>query len=111
MPNSKKNAVTATPKKKLKSRSGKGVGQKPLDDDGSDYEDVEDVELPSKSGGRGRGGRGTSATPAAGRGRGRGAGRGGFMNFGERKDPPNKGQKVNLRIFWFASLNDCVSSF
>ena len=35
-----------------------------------------------------RRGRGAGATP---RGRGRG-----FMNFGERKDPPHKGEKVFL---------------
>lgn len=44
-----------------------------------------------KSGGRGRG-RAGPAVPAGGRGRG-GGGRGGFMNFGERKDPPHKGEK------------------
>ncbi|RVW36293.1 Replication factor C subunit 1 [Vitis vinifera] len=48
-------------------------------------------EPPIKSGGRGRGGRGAWVTPAGGRGRG--GGRGGFMNFGERKDPPHKGEK------------------
>ncbi|KAM6558345.1 hypothetical protein CsatA_027584 [Cannabis sativa] len=137
LPNSKKNSVDATPRKKLKSGSGRGAGQKPLKiDESDDDDDVKDV-LPSKSGGRGRGGRGASATSSGGRGagqkpanvvesdgddddikdvvtpsksagrgrggrgasatpsggRGRGAGRGGFMNFGERKDPPNKGQK------------------
>ncbi|KAL2536029.1 Replication factor C subunit 1 [Forsythia ovata] len=56
-----------------------------MDVDGSDEEDAKST----KSGGRGRGGRGT---PAGGRGRG-GGGRGGFMNFGERKDPPHKGEK------------------
>ncbi|CAA2992856.1 replication factor C subunit 1 [Olea europaea subsp. europaea] len=60
-----------------------------MDVDGSDKEDVDDKDAKSsKSGGRGRGGRGTSAG-----GRGRGGGRGGFMNFGERKDPPHKGEK------------------
>ncbi|KAL2485124.1 Replication factor C subunit 1 [Abeliophyllum distichum] len=61
-----------------------------MDVDGSDEEDVDAEDAKStKSGGRGRGGRGT---PAGGRGRG-GGGRGGFMNFGERKDPPHKGEK------------------
>ncbi|XP_048324213.2 replication factor C subunit 1 [Ziziphus jujuba] len=72
--------------------SGRGVVKKPLNVDESDEDDVEDKEAPLKSTGRGRGGRGASAAAPAG-GRGRGAGRGGFMNFGERKDPPNKGQK------------------
>ncbi|KAL6341808.1 hypothetical protein AAG906_038052 [Vitis piasezkii] len=35
--------------------------------------------------------KGALVTPAGGRGRG--GGRGGFMNFGERKDPPHKGEK------------------
>lgn len=65
-----------------------------MDVDGSDKEDVDDKDAKStKSGGRGRGGRGTSAG-----GRGGGGGRGGFMNFGERKDPPHKGEKV--LTFW-----------
>uniref|UniRef100_A0A803NP07 Replication factor C subunit 1 n=1 Tax=Cannabis sativa TaxID=3483 RepID=A0A803NP07_CANSA len=75
------------------SSGGRGAGQKPanvVESDGDD-DDIKDVVTPSKSAGRGRGGRGASATPSGGRGRG--AGRGGFMNFGERKDPPNKGQK------------------
>ncbi|XP_062088936.1 replication factor C subunit 1 isoform X2 [Humulus lupulus] len=137
MPDTKKNSADATPRKKLKSGSGRGAGQKPVNIDESDGDDdMKDVVLPSKSGGRGRDGRGASATSSGGRGagqkpvninesdgdddikdvappsksvgrgrggrgasatpsggRGRGAGRGGFMNFGERKDPPNKGQK------------------
>ncbi|TKY67003.1 Replication factor C subunit 1 [Spatholobus suberectus] len=44
-----------------------------------------------KSGGRGGGGRGALGRSTGGRGRG--GGRGGFMNFGERKDPPHKGEK------------------
>lgn len=51
----------------------------------------EDSETPVKAVGRGKGGRGSGSMAA---GRGRGAGRGGFMNFGERKDPPHKGEKV-----------------
>ncbi|PON65873.1 Replication factor C subunit, partial [Parasponia andersonii] len=91
MPDTKKKSVDATPRKKLKSGPGRGAGQKLGDIDESDDDDIKDLVSPSKSGGRGRGGRGGSATPSGGRGRG--AGRGGFMNFGERKDPPNKGQK------------------
>uniref|UniRef100_A0A0D9X868 Replication factor C subunit 1 n=1 Tax=Leersia perrieri TaxID=77586 RepID=A0A0D9X868_9ORYZ len=56
-----------------------------LDDDGEEGRMDEDVKTPSKAAGRGRGG-------AAG-GRGRGGGGRGFMNFGERKDPPHKGEK------------------
>ncbi|EPS67744.1 hypothetical protein M569_07025, partial [Genlisea aurea] len=63
---------------------------KELDDNkcDGDYMDDED-DKSAKPVGRGRGGRGPSA---GGRGRG-GGGRGGFMNFGERKDPPHKGEK------------------
>lgn len=62
-----------------------------LDDHDEDAMD-EKADKSLKSGGRGRG-RAGSATPAVGRGRG-GGGRSGFMNFGERKDPPHKGEKV-----------------
>ncbi|XP_021296805.1 replication factor C subunit 1 [Herrania umbratica] len=87
-----KNTVDVTPSKKRKSGSGRGVAQKAEDNDESDEDDAKDLESPVKSGGRGgRGGRGASVAPASGRGRGRG--RGGFMNFGERKDPPHKGEK------------------
>ncbi|OMO75794.1 hypothetical protein CCACVL1_16037 [Corchorus capsularis] len=86
-----KNSVDVTPSKKLKSGSGRGVAQKAVDTVDSDEDDAKDLESPVKSGGRGRGGRGASGAPAAGRGRG--GGRGGFMNFGERKDPPHKGEK------------------
>ncbi|XP_074570047.1 replication factor C subunit 1 isoform X2 [Curcuma longa] len=82
------------PDKKMKnssvtemSRSSHKIGDN-LDDEINDKE----PETPVKAGGRGKGGRG-SGSMAAGRGRGRGAGRGGFMNFGERKDPPHKGEK------------------
>lgn len=90
-PNSKKKSVDATPSKKLKSTSGTGIPQKvrAIDDGGDEDEKVAESSL--KPAGRGRGGRGASAAPAGGRGRG--AGRGGFMNFGERKDPPHKGEK------------------
>ncbi|KAK4374899.1 hypothetical protein RND71_005576 [Anisodus tanguticus] len=66
------------------------VGRKgvPVDESDNDASAVKDT----KSGGRGRGGKGSSAAPSGGRGRG-GGGRGGFMNFGERKDPPHKGEK------------------
>lgn len=127
-PSSRKGSVDATPNKKLKSSSGKGVAwkldesnddegestksnsksigrgsrrgskgssatptaAKGMDADEGDEEDVDDKES-VKPAGRGRGGRGA---PAGGRGRG-GGGRGGFMNFGERKDPPHKGEKVS----------------
>ncbi|CAL1390489.1 unnamed protein product [Linum trigynum] len=133
----KKVTVEATPNKKLKSGSGRGVSQKAVAIDGSDDDEVEDAELPPKVGGRGRGGRAATGRSAGGRGRGasqkalendagdedevegteqlpkaggrgrggrgpagtsaggrgRGSGRGGFMNFGERKDPPHKGEK------------------
>ncbi|XP_041991381.1 replication factor C subunit 1 [Salvia splendens] len=131
-PTLRKGLVDASPNKKLKTESGKGVARKIADDidedddqtvksnaksagrgrgrgrgakgsavtqitvesmdvDKSDAEeDMDDKDAkPTKPGGRGRGGRGA---PAGGRGRG-GGGRGGFMNFGERKDPPHKGEK------------------
>ena len=90
----RKKSVDATPSKKLKGSSGRGIPQKKVDAKESD-DDVNETEneTPVKPAGRGRGGRGSSATPASGRGRG-GGGRGGFMNFGERKDPPHKGAKV-----------------
>lgn len=88
---SKKNHDDATPSKKLKSASGRGVPQKTVDVDQTDEDDVKDAASPSKPGGRGRGGRGALGAPSGGRGRG--GGRGGFMNFGERKEPPHKGEK------------------
>ncbi|KAL3518671.1 hypothetical protein ACH5RR_021260 [Cinchona calisaya] len=61
--------------------------------DENDEDEPDDKDSKSiKSGGQGRGGRGASATPSGGRSKG-GGGRGGFMNFGERKDPPHKGEK------------------
>nr|XP_011459476.1 PREDICTED: LOW QUALITY PROTEIN: replication factor C subunit 1 [Fragaria vesca subsp. vesca] len=90
MPQSKKKE--ATPSKKLKTASGKGIPQELKSADESDDDEAKGSEAPHKSGGRGRGGRGSSSAAPAG-GRGRGAGRGGFMNFGERKDPPHKGEK------------------
>ncbi|XAR60217.1 hypothetical protein NMG60_11033488 [Bertholletia excelsa] len=127
LPDSKKHLVDATPSKKLKSGSGRGIAQKVVDGDEEDKIDDKDTKSRTKSAGRGRGagkaggkhvevdesddnddetdnnssfkasgrgrgGRGVSATPGGGRGRG-GGGRGGFMNFGERKDPPHKGEK------------------
>lgn len=121
LPKTGKSSVATTPSKKLKSGSGKGIphgsvnettgaddspknpksagrgrgrrggsvagrGTKlDIDEDNAEDEDTKEV----KSGGRGRGGRGGSAVA----GSGRGGGRGGFMAFGERKDPPHKGEK------------------
>ncbi|XP_058084970.1 replication factor C subunit 1 [Magnolia sinica] len=93
LPNEKNKPAEVSPAKKLKSGSGTGVGQKSVAMDGDDEDTLVDkaVTSPLKACGRGGGGRGTGAAPAAGRGRG--GGRGGFMNFGERKDPPHKGEK------------------
>ncbi|XP_059429692.1 replication factor C subunit 1 isoform X2 [Corylus avellana] len=91
LPSSRKNSVDVTPSKKLKLGLGRGVTQKPVDVEENDEDDDKNIETPLRSGGRGRGGRSSSAAPAGGRGRG--GGRGGFMNFGERKDPPHKGEK------------------
>ncbi|KAM1941061.1 hypothetical protein ACFX13_028687 [Malus domestica] len=92
-PNSKKKSVEldATPSKKLKSTSGMRFPQQVTATDEGGDDDRKNAESPLKPAGRGRGGRGASAGPAGGRGRG--AGRGGFMNYGERKDPPHKGEK------------------
>ncbi|KAK2975641.1 hypothetical protein RJ640_021086 [Escallonia rubra] len=93
LPNSKKASADVTPSKKLKSGSGRGIAQKSVAivECDEDYADDKDTK-PPKSSGRGRGGRGASAAPASGRGRG-GGGRGGFKSFGERQDPPHKGEK------------------
>lgn len=92
---SRKNLSDVTPNKKLKSGSGKGITQKPVKIEESDDEEAEGTESSRKQpSGRGRGGRGSSAATVGGRGRG--GGRGGFMNFGERKDPPHKGEKVKM---------------
>eukprot|EP00257_Ricinus_communis_P013859 XP_015571395.1 replication factor C subunit 1 isoform X2 [Ricinus communis] len=88
MPDKKKSAGEVTPSKKSKSGSGRGFAQKTVDDNASNEDDA--TKSPLKSSG-GRGGRGGSAAVSGGRGRG--VGRGGFMNFGERKDPPHKGEK------------------
>ncbi|XP_061372402.1 replication factor C subunit 1 [Gastrolobium bilobum] len=91
LPTHKKKLADTTPTKKLKSGSGRGIPQKAADLEESDEDDDKDVVSPVKSGGRGRGGRGASTQSTGGRGRG--GGRGGFVNFGERKDPPHKGEK------------------
>lgn len=62
-----------------------------MDIDESDDEDDSKTKSSMKASGRGRG-RGGPTASSGGRGRG-GSGRGGFMNFGERKDPPHKGEK------------------
>ncbi|KAH7653030.1 replication factor C subunit 1 protein [Dioscorea alata] len=96
LPNEKKKTTPVRPAKKLKNAAGVGVAKHSVDDEDDNEEDelaLEDVETPVKAGGRGKGGRGSGAA-AGGRGRGGGrGGRGGFMNFGERKDPPHKGEK------------------
>ncbi|KAI3764176.1 hypothetical protein L2E82_14179 [Cichorium intybus] len=110
LPKTGKSSVEATPSKKLKSGSGKGIPN-------ASVKESDDVITSPKSAGRGRGrggtagGRGTKLesdegnaddeeVKPAGRGRGgrggsaaAGGGRGGFMAFGERKDPPHKGEK------------------
>ncbi|XP_073040516.1 replication factor C subunit 1 [Primulina eburnea] len=86
----KSNSNAAGKGRGAKDSSATPINAKSMDVAGSEEEDVDDKDVKSvKSGGRGRGGRGV---PASARGRG-GRGRGGFMNFGERKDPPHKGEK------------------
>ncbi|XP_076902489.1 replication factor C subunit 1-like [Bidens hawaiensis] len=122
LPKSEKSSVEVTPSKKQKSGTGKAIpsktesddmddtsatpkssgrgrgrrggaaggrGKKVETDEGDDDDDDEDAKE-VKSAGRGRGGRGGSTSAGGG---GRGGGRGGFMPFGERKDPPHKGEK------------------
>ncbi|KAF3788634.1 Replication factor C subunit 1 [Nymphaea thermarum] len=94
MPSAKKKVVEVTPKKdakRLKSGSGKAVVSKSVDSDEEEDEKTPSA-TPIKTAGRGGGGGRGAGGSAAGRGRGRGGGRGGFM-FGERKDPPHKGEK------------------
>ncbi|KAK8941993.1 hypothetical protein KSP40_PGU009582 [Platanthera guangdongensis] len=94
----KKLADTKT-SKDLKNCSA-SVTKKSVDADESDVDNKNDKSLGTSNKGGGRGfGRGGGGSGGSGRGssstvggRGRG-GRGGFMNFGERKDPPHKGEK------------------
>lgn len=106
LPIENKTSVGATPSKKLKSGSGRGVAQKSIGTDEVDEDDVKNTESPLKSSGRGHGGRGASGAPAGGRGRG--GGRGGFMNFGDRKDPPHKGEKVEGWFEYFSLLSRII---
>ncbi|KNA12520.1 hypothetical protein SOVF_124880 [Spinacia oleracea] len=90
---SKKRSVDASPSKRLKGSSGRGIAKKNvvIDESDDEMDEEKETKTPVKSAGRGRGRGAESAAAATGRGRGRG--RGGFMNFGERKDPPHKGEK------------------
>ncbi|RZC57627.1 hypothetical protein C5167_004930 [Papaver somniferum] len=72
------------PAKKLKSVPRKGV-KKSIEIDENDEGNDEVGGTPRKPAGRGGGGRSSAAAPAGGRG--------GFMNFGERRDHPVKGEK------------------
>ena len=95
----RKNSVDVTLGKKLKSGWGRGIATKPAAIEEGDEDDTKNIGSPLKSGGRGCGGGGSSAVPADQRGRG--GGLGGFMNFGVRKDPPHKGEKVkNIENLW-----------
>lgn len=85
---------TKTPIKSAgRGHGGRGTlkGKADMDIDEGDDEDEINAKSSEKASGRGRG-RGGSTASSGGRGRG-GGGRGGFMNFGERKDPPHKGEK------------------
>ncbi|KAL6654828.1 hypothetical protein ACP70R_008293 [Stipagrostis hirtigluma subsp. patula] len=97
-PAKKKTPVKPPPSKKPKVESNVEAPGRTIATDDADGEEEdrmdEDAKTPSKAAGRGRGrgGRGAGAGAAPG-GRGRGGGGRGFMNFGERKDPPHKGEK------------------
>ncbi|KAI3928871.1 hypothetical protein MKW92_043682 [Papaver armeniacum] len=75
-----------SPAKKLKSVPRKGVKNYVEIDENDDDDEVGGT--PRKPAGRGGGGRSSAASPAGGRG--------GFMNFGEKRDPPHKGEKNYL---------------
>ncbi|WOL16902.1 replication factor C subunit 1 isoform X4 [Canna indica] len=93
VPTSKeKKSADVKPTKKLKSNSSVEITGRSdeVDDNREGDIDEKDTGTPAKTGGRGKGGRGSGAVAG---GRGRGGGRGGYMNFGERKDPPHKGEK------------------
>lgn len=109
-----KKPAKVSPAKKLKTDTIKGVSQKPTDlEDDGDHDGA--TETPAKGSGRGTGGRGAGSSAG---GKGRGFGRGGFMNFGERKDPPHKGEKVIVFFififffcFWLGSTSLSVKIF
>ncbi|XP_062182750.1 replication factor C subunit 1-like isoform X2 [Phragmites australis] len=90
VPSKKKTPVKPPPSKKPKVESNVEAPGKTMGIDDEEDRMDEDAKTPSKAAGRGRGGRGAGAAPG---GRGRGGGGRGFMNFGERKDPPHKGEK------------------
>nr|CAB3490082.1 unnamed protein product [Digitaria exilis] len=92
-PSKKKTPVKPPPSKKPKVESNaEAPGRTTGTDDGEEEDRMdEDAKTPSKGAGRGRGRGGRGGAAPGGRGRG-GGGRG-FMNFGERKDPPHKGEK------------------
>lgn len=98
-PAKKKTPVKPPPSKKLKVEYNVEAPAKTTGVDDAEDEDRmdEDAKTPSKGAGRGRGRGGRGGAGAAPGGRGRGGGRG-FMNFGERKDPPHKGEKVTLML-------------
>lgn len=97
-PAKKKTPVKPPPSKKPKVESNVEAPAKTngVDDAADEDRMDEDAKNPSKGAGRGRGRGGRGAAGAAPAGRGRGGGGRGFMNFGERKDPPHKGEKVTL---------------
>jgi replication factor C subunit 1 len=108
-PSKKKTPVKPPPSKKPKVESNvEAPGRTTGTDDGEEEDKMdEDAKTPSKGAGRGRGmgGRGAAATPG---GRGRGGGGRGFMNFGERKDPPHKGEKVSLVSLFSGKLKSSI---
>ncbi|KAG2558292.1 hypothetical protein PVAP13_8NG114700 [Panicum virgatum] len=93
-PSKKKTPVKPPPSKKPKVESNiEAPGRTTGTDDAKEDKMDEDATTPSKGAGRGRGRGGRGGGAAAPGGRGRGGGGRGFMNFGERKDPPHKGEK------------------
>ncbi|KAJ3679192.1 hypothetical protein LUZ60_017203 [Juncus effusus] len=87
---SKKDDLGAEKEMSAKKGAGRGRGSRKSIEKEDGLEEEEEMSA-KKGAGRGRGGRGAAS---GGRGGGGGGGgRGGFMNFGERKDPPHKGEK------------------
>ena len=106
-PSKKKTPVKPPPSKKPNVEApGRTTGTDDAEEDKMD----EDATTPSKGAGRGRGRGGRGGGGAAPGGRGRGGGGRGFMNFGERKDPPHKGEKVSLVSLFSGKLKNTITN-
>jgi len=111
-PSKKKTPVKPPPSKKPKVESNVEAPGRTTGTDDAEEDDKmdEDAKTPSKGAGRGRGRGGRGGGGAAPGGRGRGGGGRGFMNFGERKDPPHKGEKVSLVSLFSGKLKNTITN-